>query len=45
MAAAGERVADIERRWAAAVGEPEFERAALTLQRLLDSLDPDDSRS
>ncbi len=45
MAAAGERVADIERRWAAAVGESEFELAALTLQRLLDSLDPDDSRS
>ena len=45
MAAAGGRVAEIERHWAAQLGDGEFEALAVTLQRLLDALDPEDSRS
>ena len=44
MAAAGSRVADIERRWSALVGERNFRQMCHTMQRLLDGLDPDDAR-
>jgi DNA-binding MarR family transcriptional regulator len=45
MAAAGGRVADIERRWSKVVGEREFAQMCRTMQRLLDELDPQDARS
>ncbi|MGV9709706.1 MarR family winged helix-turn-helix transcriptional regulator [Gordonia sp. NPDC003424] len=45
MREAGGRVADIESRWAATVGDTEYARMCATMQRLLDALDPDDSRA
>jgi len=45
MADAGNRVADIERRWSALVGERNFAQMSRTMQRLLDELDPKDARS
>jgi DNA-binding MarR family transcriptional regulator len=45
MADAGGRVADIEGRWAALVGDRNFAQMTRTMQRLLDELDPKDSRS
>jgi DNA-binding MarR family transcriptional regulator len=45
MAAAGERVADIERRWSELAGPRNFTLMTRTMQRLLDELDPKDSRS
>jgi DNA-binding MarR family transcriptional regulator len=45
MAAAGSRVADIERRWSKLVGAKEFAQMCRTMQRLLDELDPQESRS
>jgi DNA-binding MarR family transcriptional regulator len=44
MTAAGDRVADIERRWSKTLGGKDFENMAATMQRLLDDLDPRDSR-
>jgi hypothetical protein len=44
MANAGERVADIERRWSDLVGQKNFTAMAGTMQRLLDELDPKESR-
>jgi DNA-binding MarR family transcriptional regulator len=44
MAVAGDRVADIERRWSKAVGAKDFAHMCRTMQRLLDELDPKDSR-
>ena len=44
MGAAGNRVADIEGRWSALVGERNFRQMCHTMQRLLDGLDPDDAR-
>lgn len=38
------RVADIENRWSSAVGAKRFDDMCTTMQRLLDELDPDDSR-
>jgi DNA-binding MarR family transcriptional regulator len=45
MSAAGQRVDDIELRWSQLVGPKDFERMCATMQRLLDELDPDQSRS
>jgi DNA-binding MarR family transcriptional regulator len=45
MAAAGSRVADIERRWSKLVGAKEFAQMCRTMQRLLDEIDPQESRS
>jgi DNA-binding MarR family transcriptional regulator len=45
LAVAGERVADIERRWSAAVGPKAFRQMCDTLQTLLDELDPGQARS
>ena len=45
MADAGERVADIERRWSKLVGAKDFAQMCRTMQRLLDELDPEESRS
>jgi DNA-binding MarR family transcriptional regulator len=45
MAAAGYRVADIERRWSKLVGAKDFAQMCRTMQRLLDELDPEESRS
>ena len=45
MMDAAARVSDIERRWAALLADGEFEATATSLQRLLDALDPHDSRS
>jgi DNA-binding MarR family transcriptional regulator len=45
MAAAGDRVADIERRWSKLVGPKDFAQMSQTMQRLLDELDPEQSRS
>lgn len=45
MADAAARVADIERRWSAIAGERRFDQMCRTMQRLLDELDPRDSRS
>jgi len=45
MADAGGRVVDIEGRWSALVGEKNFAQMSRTMQRLLDELDPKDSRS
>lgn len=44
MADAGDRVADIERRWARLVGESDYAQMCATMQRLLDEIDPADSR-
>lgn len=44
MAAAGDRVADIEQRWLKLVGAKDFAHMCRTMQRLLDELDPQDSR-
>ena len=43
MAAAGRRVADIERRWSKIVGAKTYTHMCETLQRLLDELDPQQS--
>ena len=43
MTDAGTRVADIERRWSALVGERTFAQMCRTMQRLLDALAPDDA--
>jgi DNA-binding MarR family transcriptional regulator len=40
---AGERVAEIEARWARIVGKRRFSDACYVLQDLLDALDPDSS--
>jgi DNA-binding MarR family transcriptional regulator len=45
MADAGDRVLDIERRWAALAGERNFAVMCQTMQRLLDELDPKDARA
>ena len=45
MADAGNRVAAIERRWTALAGERNFTQMCRTMQRLLDELDPKDSRA
>jgi DNA-binding MarR family transcriptional regulator len=45
MADAGGRVADIERRWSDIVGDRNFAQMTRTMQRLLDELDPKESRS
>jgi DNA-binding MarR family transcriptional regulator len=45
MADAGGRVVDIERRWASLVGDRNFTQMTRTMQRLLDELDPKDSRA
>jgi DNA-binding MarR family transcriptional regulator len=45
LADAGERVADIETRWSALVGDADFAHMCATMQRLLDALDPEDSRA
>lgn len=42
---AGDRVADIEARWSAVVGAADFAHMCATMQRLLDTLDPEDSRA
>ena len=44
MAYAGDRVADIERRWSTLVGDKDFKQMCATMQRLLDDIDPKDSR-
>jgi hypothetical protein len=44
MADAGGRVADIERRWSQIAGPRNFAQMTRTMQRLLDELDPKDSR-
>jgi DNA-binding MarR family transcriptional regulator len=44
MAAAGNRVVEIERRWSNIVGANNFAQMTRTMQRLLDELDPKDSR-
>lgn len=44
MAAAGDVVAGIEERWAAAVGRQRFAQMCATMQQLLDELDPAESR-
>jgi DNA-binding MarR family transcriptional regulator len=45
MADAGNRVAAIEARWATLAGERNFNQMCRTMQRLLDELDPKDSRA
>jgi hypothetical protein len=37
-------VADIEARWSELVGATDFAQMCATMQRLLDTLDPDDAR-
>ncbi len=44
MSSAGGRVADIERRWSKLLGANDFAQMCRTMQRLLDELDPKDSR-
>lgn len=44
MAVAGDRVADMERRWSELVGSKDFAQMTQTMQRLLDELNPKDSR-
>jgi DNA-binding MarR family transcriptional regulator len=44
MADAGQRVADMEHRWSKLVGARDFAQMTRTMQRLLDELDPKDSR-
>ena len=43
LADAGDRVADIEARWAEIVGARRFEQMCRTLQDLLDAVDPGDA--
>jgi hypothetical protein len=43
MAAAGVRVADIERRWSALVGSEDFDQMCTTMQRLLERLNADEA--
>ena len=43
LADAGDRVADIEARWSELVGATDFAQICATMQRLLDTLDPDDA--
>ena len=45
LADAGDRVADIEARWSQLVGADDFAHMCATMQRLLDALDPADSRA
>jgi DNA-binding MarR family transcriptional regulator len=45
MIDAGDRVADIERRWSKLVGGENFAQMSATMQRLLDELEPKKSRS
>lgn len=45
MAAAGERVLEMEQRWAGVVGHDHFTQMCRTMQQLLDELDPEQSRS
>jgi DNA-binding MarR family transcriptional regulator len=45
LADAGQRVADIETHWADLVGDTDFTHMCSTMQRLLDALDPEDSRA
>jgi DNA-binding MarR family transcriptional regulator len=42
---AGDRVAEIERRWSDVAGAPDFAKMCATMQRLLDELDPGQARS
>jgi DNA-binding MarR family transcriptional regulator len=44
MTDAGDRVIDIEHRWSEIVGDKNFAHMTRTMQRLLDELDPKDSR-
>ncbi len=44
MGYAGDRVADIEHRWSTLAGARNFNQMCRTMQRLLDELDPKDSR-
>ncbi|WAJ47148.1 MarR family transcriptional regulator [Mycobacterium sp. Aquia_216] len=44
LADAGDRVADIEARWSELVGIDDFAHMCATMQRLLDTLDPEDAR-
>ena len=44
LADAGERVADIEDRWATLVGGKDFAQMCRTMQHLLDQLDPQEAR-
>jgi DNA-binding MarR family transcriptional regulator len=44
MADAGDRVAEVEHRWSALVGQKNFTQMCRTMQRLLDELDPKDAR-
>ncbi|MCP9272894.1 MarR family winged helix-turn-helix transcriptional regulator [Mycolicibacterium arenosum] len=44
LADAGDRVADIEQRWGAAVGSHAFADMCKTMQALLDELDPEQAR-
>lgn len=44
LADAGRRVADMEARWSELVGANDFAHMCATMQRLLDALNPDDSR-
>ncbi len=43
MAHAGDRVATIEAEWSAVVGQGAFTQMCVTMQRLLDHLDPDEA--
>lgn len=45
LADAGDRVADMEARWSELVGAEDFAQMCATMQRLLDALDPEDSRA
>ena len=45
LAEAGDRVADIERRWSTVAGEKDFATMCATMQALLDELDPNDARA
>ena len=45
MAVAGLQVMDMERRWAEHVGEKQFTVMTSTMQKLLDKLDPGNSRA
>lgn len=42
---AGKQVADIELRWSELVGDADFSQMCATMQRLLDAIDPEDSRA
>lgn len=45
MSAAGARVTELEQRWSTVVGDEKYHQMCHTMQRLLDELDPDQSRS